>query len=186
MYPGYFSDLWDAMHVTARDLPRGTLSQTLRDGFRNDIEGQCSTVPCPSCKSHAHTYLVQHPLDPKTGQEAFEWTVDFHNHVNVQNGKPKLTYEEAEKALIERTVGMYKNKPQSECIQTECMHKLKDLQQRATQLRSAPFAVSNQTMYPYVVVTMVFAAIALLLLIGLMIIGGNISRNVKQYTSLRS
>lgn len=190
MYPGYFSDLWDAMQWTARDLPRGILSQEQRDNFRQYIEGQCAIVPCPTCEDHALKYLLTHPLDPPTGQQAFEWVIDFHNSVNARNNKRLFTYQEAEAMMMERVVGKYKDVPQSQVIQLECKDAIAILEQKIKEVQVQPEAdskvVTNQTMFPYVVVTMVIAIIMLLFLIGLFCLGGNIAAGVRQiFTACR-
>lgn len=50
------------------------------------------TIGCPACRSFAAGYISD---KPPTFPAYFDWTVIFHNAVNVKLGKPTMTIREA-------------------------------------------------------------------------------------------
>jgi len=53
-------------------------------------------LPCPSCGAHFMEVLKTNPLPDTTDpDELFRWSVDVHNVVNRQLGKPVVSYEAA-------------------------------------------------------------------------------------------
>ena len=57
------------------------------------VEGYVYVIPCLSCREHFEQVLVENPV-PEAG-DFFKWSVDVHNIVNRQLGKPEFSYEDA-------------------------------------------------------------------------------------------
>jgi hypothetical protein len=57
------------------------------------VEGYKEIIPCLSCREHFEQVLVDNPV-PET-DDLFKWSVDVHNIVNKQLGKPEFSYEAA-------------------------------------------------------------------------------------------
>lgn len=54
-------------------------------------------IPCPTCKLHYADNLKALPISPSLDnrRDLFKWTVDMHNMVNKQLGKPEYTESDA-------------------------------------------------------------------------------------------
>jgi hypothetical protein len=64
------------------------------------LEALAVAIPCEQCKAHYREALRTCPLPPflhytEDGHALFKWSVDFHNTVNRQIGKPEVLYEAA-------------------------------------------------------------------------------------------
>ena len=55
-------------------------------------------LPCQICRHHYNKYLSSNPLPmPITRESMSKWLVDCHNEVNIRNGKPTMSFEDAKK-----------------------------------------------------------------------------------------
>ena len=60
-----------------------------------------SILPCPICREHASKYIKENPINITTNQDAFSWTILFHNNVSsrindtIGSRKKPYTIEEA-------------------------------------------------------------------------------------------
>lgn len=72
-----FRQAWKLIH-TDTNLTHGGLKKIV------------AILPCQECIFEANKYIEQHP-EPMN----FEWTVAFHNAVNLRLGKPELSIGEA-------------------------------------------------------------------------------------------
>lgn len=81
-----FSILWYLMHSVAKMCSSGPDQQF----FSKWLVFLVMLLPCKKCKGHALTYVSDHPfvVKPNDPRNAFKYTVDFHNSVNVRLGKP--------------------------------------------------------------------------------------------------
>jgi len=54
-------------------------------------------LPCALCRENYRKNLLSYPIDKhlKDRKSLVYWVIDVHNMVNVENGKPTLTYNEA-------------------------------------------------------------------------------------------
>lgn len=88
--PGF----WASWHIR-------TLKYTKKEDkilIKKIIEWDIFNFPCMECRGHAMEYLAGHPIviDDKP-HSLFQWTVDFHNTVNMRLGKDYIEYEDAKK-----------------------------------------------------------------------------------------
>jgi hypothetical protein len=59
---------------------------------------------CPICRSHIQKYLKDNPI-PSSPYLWFDWSVDFHNVVNLRTGKVAMLREDAH-ALFAQALGV--------------------------------------------------------------------------------
>ena len=83
---------------------------TVKDELWKHIIELCSSVPCPECSSHAHSYLSKIPVPPTKDSFCGALWV-FHNQVNQQTGKPFFPREKLNiyRIPIMLTFPLYKN-----------------------------------------------------------------------------
>lgn len=81
---------WATLHSFA--LRSDTLNTI--DTFNTFLTTLEVLIPCTKCRNDFKIYIQT--LKPQIGK-AFQWTVDFHNHVNKKLGKPILNFVEATK-----------------------------------------------------------------------------------------
>ena len=67
------------------------------------------TLPCVVCRVNYAKNLKSHPIEPhlKDRKSLAHWVIDIHNMVNIENGKPALTYKEVIKiyeSIYERKI----------------------------------------------------------------------------------
>lgn len=77
---------WWTLHMTAAKKKHyfPELMRDIRDNFF-----------CPEvCKPHIEEYMRKHPI-PSHPDRWFDWSIDFHNDVNLRTGKPFMERSEA-------------------------------------------------------------------------------------------
>ena len=85
---------WYLFHTMAFKVRNG--SRELLDDKINLIKRICEELPCPYCMIHAKNYLGRHNINNmKTGDELFEYLNTFHNEVNVNLDKPRMSIEDS-------------------------------------------------------------------------------------------
>lgn len=88
--PGF----WASWHIR-------TLNYTKKEEkmlIKKIIEWDIFNFPCMECRGHATEYLARHPIVVDDNPfSLFQWTVDFHNIVNMRLGKDFIEYEDAKK-----------------------------------------------------------------------------------------
>ncbi len=87
---------WMTMHIVAlgySDKP----SYSEKKAAKEFYEGLQFLLPCPTCKAHYSENLKVNPISPSLDnrRDLFRWTVNMHNTINKQLGKPTITEEEA-------------------------------------------------------------------------------------------
>ncbi len=93
---------WHFIHSVAiafPDKPTEEQKKSYQEFFTNLGE----VLPCELCNENYNQKIKDNPPPLDTPEKMFEWTVDLHNQVNKQNGKPELTYEQARKEYQKRT-----------------------------------------------------------------------------------
>jgi hypothetical protein len=91
---------WFTLHNGAAHLPReiSPISLSRIKAFIDGIPDM--VVACANCSEHARTYIESKRgviNNLKTGDDVFNFYVDFHNYVNEKLGKPIMSYEAARK-----------------------------------------------------------------------------------------
>lgn len=79
---------WKTLHALAIEADRRKSSTE----FYNYIQNLASLLPCEACRGHMQSYLQIYPVP---AENMFQYTVQFHNHVNKRLGKREVSYEEA-------------------------------------------------------------------------------------------
>ena len=80
---------WKLIHAlplkTAREAD-GTWSKSTSVTFKAFLTTVAILIPCLSCRKHCWMYLSTQAIDPLLSHpdEVFEWTVAFHNGVNIR------------------------------------------------------------------------------------------------------
>ena len=86
------SSTWHYLHCLAlsySDEPTEHEMKEYEAFFQNLI------LPCAACTIHYRENIKKMPPVLTSRKELFRWTVDLHNLVNQQTGKPEITYEQA-------------------------------------------------------------------------------------------
>lgn len=97
MDPKKFAPIWGVIHILAIDAKTKS-QQTLSS---RTIVMIITHLPCQECSSHAKENIktripFEKYLNEKEDEFAlFRWSVDLHNIVNIQTGKPVMGYEAA-------------------------------------------------------------------------------------------
>lgn len=75
---------WKTLHAVAAH------ADTTGDAeaFRTYMNALRNALPCKTCQAHMTQYMNAHPLP---SEHFFDYTVAFHNDVNVRLGKPEVT-----------------------------------------------------------------------------------------------
>lgn len=88
------SQAWHFIHSIAYAYPENPTD--LEKTFYNQFIYSLSYVlPCSICSEHFMEILKYMPPKLDSQQDFFNWSVDVHNEVNKNNGKPILSHEEA-------------------------------------------------------------------------------------------
>lgn len=86
------SGSWYVIHLLAANGEVSALKSVLKTFSLRFV--------CPKCRFHIRSHLKSNPLDEK---RPFEWTVAFHNAVNLRLGKATLTDDERNDLFLELT-----------------------------------------------------------------------------------
>lgn len=100
MAPQWGPSVWRAMHYIALACPKDPSPSEMRHywAFYNALG---NVIPCGYCASKYKRHMEELPIDPYLQRgELFEWTVEIHNMVNRENGKPAVSADEAFMILI--------------------------------------------------------------------------------------
>lgn len=87
---------WMTIHIVAlgySDDPSYGEKRAAKEFY----EGLQFLIPCPKCREHYRDNLRTNPITPSLDnrRDLFKWTVNMHNIVNKQLGKPVVSEEEA-------------------------------------------------------------------------------------------
>lgn len=121
IHPKYWgSQFWKVMHMCTYTYPTNPTKEQ-QDAMKNFFEALEHVLPCSECRNHFSKMIKkQKPIkDHLYSQEALtKWLIDCHNEVNQKKGKPKITYDEANKEY-----GGLLNTCMNETDITNLMHK---------------------------------------------------------------
>jgi len=87
---------WHAMHIIAlgySNQPTYAEKRAAKEYFESLVH----LIPCPTCRVHYATHLKENPISPSldSRNDLFRWTVNIHNLVNKDLGKPEYTETES-------------------------------------------------------------------------------------------
>ena len=87
---------WKFMHFVALGYPVSPTSEE-QTQYKTFFESLQHVLPCETCAHNYTQHLQQLSLDDSLGsqKDLFAWTVNMHNLVNKELGKPQLTVEQA-------------------------------------------------------------------------------------------
>jgi hypothetical protein len=87
---------WHTMHLVALGYPIEP-SYAEKRAAKEFFESFTHLIPCPTCKLHYAEHLKELPVTPSLDnrKDLFKWTVDMHNLVNKDLGKPQYTESDA-------------------------------------------------------------------------------------------
>ena len=83
---------WHTIHISALGYPQKP-SYGQKKAAKEFFEALAFLIPCPVCRDHYSKFLQETPISPSLDrrEDLFKWTVDLHNAVNKQLGKPRVT-----------------------------------------------------------------------------------------------
>ena len=86
--------LWFFMHTVSFNYPETAnfKNKVEYNDFYNSLKNM---IPCELCKTHYIQYLEVSPPDLSGRTALVKWTIDLHNKVNKQLGKPVYSYKKA-------------------------------------------------------------------------------------------
>ena len=92
--------LWFFIHTLAINYPDNP-TQKDKNHYSKFFENLKYIIPCEKCRINYIDSVNKNPVKNhlKDSTTLFRWTVDLHNKVNSEIGKPILSYEEATKEL---------------------------------------------------------------------------------------
>ena len=87
---------WHTMHLVALGYPTEPTYAEIR-AAKEFYESFVHLIPCPTCKLHYADNIKNNPVTPSldSRKDLFQWTVNMHNMVNRQLGKPEYTDADA-------------------------------------------------------------------------------------------
>ena len=86
--------VWFFFHTLAEKLKPDHFSSH-RHGIFNIIKDVCSSLPCPSCATHAVEYMKKVNFDSiQTKDDLKHMLFNFHNDVNTRTKKTLFSYDE--------------------------------------------------------------------------------------------
>lgn len=90
--------LWFSIHFIAQDYPK-TPTHDEMITYKEFFENLWKVIPCYKCGVNYKRHLQELPIDDNLGsrEDLFAWTVELHNIVNRELGKPIMTLDEAKK-----------------------------------------------------------------------------------------
>lgn len=89
-------DLWRSIHSVAYGFPDNPSDEEKAEA-KKFIYSLPDILPCKECQTHFKDNLKKLPPEVDSKIDFFNWTIDIHNIVNQQLGKPIRTREEIHK-----------------------------------------------------------------------------------------
>ena len=102
MYPPYWSRFfWRLLHLSGKmyALRFQTIPSDVSERIYMFLVRLCKYLLCPSCSMHCAANMQIFPPRFMTGEQYWQYTVDFHNRVNERTQRLKVTNAEAEEVL---------------------------------------------------------------------------------------
>ena len=90
---------WKFIHWVALTYPTKPTEDDKKN-YKTFFESLQDVLPCPICAVHFKQNMNKYPIRLDNNMELFNWTVDMHNEVNIQNSKKVYNYENALNELV--------------------------------------------------------------------------------------
>ena len=92
------SYLWKSIHFIALGYPDNPKEDDVRN-YHTFYSNLWKVIPCVKCATNYKRHLEELPLDAHliSKKKLFEWTINMHNIVNKELGKPIMSKEAAYK-----------------------------------------------------------------------------------------
>lgn len=100
---------WFFIHAIALNYPKNPTFQQKRE-YSNFFKSLKYVLPCDACAKNYGINIDKYPIDNylDTTETLFNWTVDLHNMVNYETGKPQISYIDAYNLHMEKYDVNYK------------------------------------------------------------------------------
>jgi len=93
---GLMGDLGPGIWFCFHTMSLQAINSITIDSLIYFIKTTVDHFKCDVCRGHAIQYLNKNPPE-LNANHLFEWTIDFHNDVNIRNDKPTWSYAKAYK-----------------------------------------------------------------------------------------
>lgn len=97
MYPDVWGQhLWRSLHFIALGYPAQPTADDIAQ-YRQFFVGLANVIPCSKCADNYKRHLKELPIDDflTDNDKLFAWTVEIHNIVNHELGKPLVSLDAA-------------------------------------------------------------------------------------------
>lgn len=87
---------WTFLHYVTFSYPDNPTDNDM-NSIKNFFENLPAVLPCEKCRLNFKSHLIKYPLTPAAISSRFDlinWLINIHNEVNLENGKPTVSYEE--------------------------------------------------------------------------------------------
>lgn len=81
---------WDTLHYAAAGYPTDPTDDR-KDVATRFFSSFADVLPCNECRDHATAYVKAKPPTVASKDSLLQWTLDFHNAVNVKLGMPQMS-----------------------------------------------------------------------------------------------
>jgi len=95
------SEGWYFIHYVALNYPLNPTEKDKKSYFQFFASLE-HTLPCEGCAFNFGEKMKKYPPKLENRESLFNWTVDMHNSVNKENGKPEISYEKAFEEISKR------------------------------------------------------------------------------------
>uniref|UniRef100_A0A6C0KN64 thiol oxidase n=1 Tax=viral metagenome TaxID=1070528 RepID=A0A6C0KN64_9ZZZZ len=105
--------IWKTIHCLTIRI-KDDHFEKLKPQLMNILSQICSNLPCPTCSSHASTYMRKYRFKHiNTKEQLIRFFYQFHNEVNKRLHKKNISYEDMikihEKVNFKNTLSTYYN-----------------------------------------------------------------------------
>jgi hypothetical protein len=86
---------WIFLHSVTMNYPKQPTDQD-KHIYRQFFKSLQLVLPCQKCAHHYSENILEHPIEPalESRDSLVRWLIQIHNEVNLDLGKPTLTYEQ--------------------------------------------------------------------------------------------
>ena len=127
---------WKTLHCITYNYPINPTFQEKKMYYEFFYQVLPYLLPCQICQKHYLRNLNSFPLAQKLNkkEDFTKWLIDIHNYINRKNGKPNISYYQADK-LYKQTIYL------NEVNQFILFHR------KRTQYGQLPMLIFNRVMY---------------------------------------